>query len=722
MKTIPLYKSRLLVDEVQYPSTAQLRQLFRASRDMICSISPEGQFIHITAACQQILGYSPEELKGRYYIDFVAHQDRVRTTRAMDEFIRGERISLIENQSCKKDGTLVPLAWSCQWDANEELLSCIVHDLSETKAKSVLHIQDEESAETEKGEWLERIRDGFFAMDNEWRITYINSFVEEMLGIQRTDYLGRNYWECFPQMRGSVYDEQYHLAMNSNVTVRFTEYFLPFDKWFSVEAYPSANGLSVFFRDITEKRKTEQELRNLSLIVKETQNLVLIMNSDHTISWVNEAFSCVTGYSFQDAVGKKPTELLSGPETDAQLIGYIDEQLRQKETFRYVIINYTKGGKKFWIEKTCQPLYDEKGMLQNYFIIGTDITERKKTEEELRNLSLIAKETNNLVIVTDGQGLINWVNDAFFKKTGYTMEEVKGQYPGVLLEGPETNPETALFIQEQVRQGEPFRVDILCYTKARDKFWVEISAQPVYDAQRNVTGYFGIQTDITERKNLQERLDKEKQQRQQLITTATIKAQEQERSLVGRELHDGVNPTLTTIKLYQEVLLSGFGEREELLRKSKDLLQECINDIRNLSKRLSAPTLGNIDLNDTVTELVSKVTATNRFSITLDTKELEELEVSEELHLAVYRILQEHLTNILKYAEARSVQVLFDLVDENFILKVTDDGKGFDTQQKRGGIGISNMISRAECLNGTLTINSAPGLGCVLIASFPLVS
>jgi signal transduction histidine kinase len=157
-----------------------------------------------------------------------------------------------------------------------------------------------------------------------------------------------------------------------------------------------------------------------------------------------------------------------------------------------------------------------------------------------------------------------------------------------------------------------------------------------------------------------------------------------------------------------------------LLKKSSDLLQFCINEIRILSRQLSAPSLGKIRMKDSIKELVETITATGKADIKLDTNGIHDLEVTEEMHLAIYRILQEHLTNILKHAEATMIRIVIDHVDEAIFIKVTDNGKGFNPEEKKGGIGIANMMSRAESMGGRLSINSAPGLGCVLIAYFGL--
>jgi signal transduction histidine kinase len=88
--------------------------------------------------------------------------------------------------------------------------------------------------------------------------------------------------------------------------------------------------------------------------------------------------------------------------------------------------------------------------------------------------------------------------------------------------------------------------------------------------------------------------------------------------------------------------------------------------------------------------------------------------------MAVYRILQEHLTNILKHAGAQMVSITLNVEDGMLKLVVSDNGSGFDVAQKRSGIGITNMITRAESVNGTLKLLSSPGTGCKLIAQFPL--
>lgn len=143
--------------------------------------------------------------------------------------------------------------------------------------------------------------------------------------------------------------------------------------------------------------------------------------------------------------------------------------------------------------------------------------------------------------------------------------------------------------------------------------------------------------DITNKCKLDEKLGQERELQQKRITAAVIKATEEERAHVGKELHDNVNEVLTTVKLYNELCMSEQGNTKELLQKSTQLLQDTINEIRGLSKRLSAPTLGHIRLKDSVGELVDAINATKRLTVQYG-NDVEELDVAEDVHVTVYRI------------------------------------------------------------------------------------
>lgn len=839
-------------DTSRYPSAAQLRQLFHSSLDIICSIDLKGRFVHMNDACRKTLGYAPQEMIGAPVASFLEEADIEQTAAIGEAIIRGAAKPTFENRYRRKDGSVVTISWSCQWDAREALMVCIGRDVTERMEKEALQAVYEQKIKEQNrqlNEMLGRMTDAFYALDEDWRIIYANRQCAAMLSLCVEDYLTRNLWEAFPSFVGTLLYEQFHRAVAETVSVHFDIHLPLFDSWYEVNAYPSATGLSVFFRDITEKVKAEQErqrteaeLKKLSLIAKEITNAVSLIERDGTISWINNAYTTIFGYTFEEAFGQKNSELLYGPLSNEATLNKIKGCFYRGEPFRGEIVAYTKSGEPRWFETVGQPLFDEAGRLQRFFLILTDITERrraeealllsnerfrlaaktdaiydwdlannhlawgeglaenfgytaeelqisqwesalhpedkkgliadlsrtlddpgatvwkkeyrlrkkdgayycvyerghilrnsagtavrmvgvmqniterKEAEEELRKLSLVAMHTEDAVTITTPDRKVTWVNEAFTRMTGYTLADMAGKQPATLLEGPGTDKATVRYVREQYKKKVPFQVEILNYRKNGEPFWSEISIQPLLDAAGNVTHYFSMRRETTERKRLAAELEAQRKQ----TTAAVIAAQEKERSLVSQELHDSVNPVLTTVKLYQDMILADRENAATYVDKSRQLLQESINEIRRLSKRLSVPVKGILALSDSVKELLHSIAETKQFAVCLDTEAIEGWMVPEDLHLGIYRILQEHLTNILKHADASLVTVQFARDQHGLVLDITDDGRGFDTTQKRSGIGISNMLLRAENLNGTLTLKSAPGEGCQMRVVFPV--
>jgi len=598
-------------------------------------------------------------------------------------------------------------------------LSVFFRDISERKQIEVQKAGYEQRIEAQNEmftNFLERITDAFYAVDNEWNIIYYNQQAENLTGFPREQMVSRNLWECFPKSVGTIIEFNLKKAMEDQRPVYFEANSTVRPILLEISAYPSPNGLTVFYRDITEKRKTEKELEMLSLLAKETTNAMSAVELDGTISWINKAYTDITGFTPEDAIGRLNSELLSGEETDKELLSHIRNEFYNGKPFKSELLCYTKDKKPIWLESSGQIIRDEKGNVQRFLIIHTDITERKKSEAELRKLSLIAEQTINAVVISDADRNIVWINKSCERLSGFTLEEAVGKSLNQVFDGPLTDPEKIEYTQRCFENREPFQIEVLNYKKNGDVYWADVACQPLFNEQGEFQYFFSISTDITERKKLEEELQSQRKE----TTAAVIAAQEKERALVGQELHDNVNQVLTTVKLYTELCRDGVGDVKELMDKSVRLLQDSINEIRSLSKRLSAPSLGNIKVKESVAELIDSVMATNKVCIYLDTTSVEGLEIDNDLHIALYRILQEHLTNILKHADAKSVQIILGLENGKLSLQVTDDGKGFDSSKRRNGIGLTNMMLRAESMKGELSVKSAPGMGCELRVDFPL--
>jgi PAS domain S-box-containing protein len=227
--------------------------------------------------------------------------------------------------------------------------------------------------------------------------------------------------------------------------------------------------------------------------------------------------------------------------------------------------------------------------------------------------------------------------------------------------------------------------------------------------------------DITQRKQMEQHLLKEQKRFQRKLTRQIILAQERERESIGHELHDNISQILTTVKLYLDMANSNPGMRDQLLPKSIHHIMDCITEIRNLSHALSSPTLGTHSLVDSLKVLIDTVTCSSKLYIHFEYDSYKTSLVKDQ-KLAIYRILQEQLNNIVKHSGATEVIVILSQADDKTTLHISDNGKGFNVHAQRNGIGLNNILSRTKVLGGELIIESSEGKGCILIVKLPIKS
>jgi PAS domain S-box-containing protein len=231
----------------------------------------------------------------------------------------------------------------------------------------------------------------------------------------------------------------------------------------------------------------------------------------------------------------------------------------------------------------------------------------------------------------------------------------------------------------------------------------------------------GAAQDISERKQLEKELLNNELDHQRAINLATIETQEQERSEIGKELHDNVNQVLTTTKLYLDLALSNPELKDELIQKSTKNIINVINEIRQLSRSLMDPSIGDLGLIDSIHDLTENINLTRKLHVSLDVgEEIEDL-LDKNQKLTIYRIIQEALNNAIKHAQATSVliRILHNASSAEVIIE--DDGVGFNVKTVKKGAGLKNMQNRIYLINGEHIIESTPNQGSKIIIKFPII-
>jgi PAS domain S-box-containing protein len=229
----------------------------------------------------------------------------------------------------------------------------------------------------------------------------------------------------------------------------------------------------------------------------------------------------------------------------------------------------------------------------------------------------------------------------------------------------------------------------------------------------------GAVQNITERKRLENELLQNELERQKAINQATVETQEQERSEIGKELHDNVNQVLTTTKLYLDLAMSNAELKDQLIEKSTKNIISVINEIRQLSRSLMDPSIGDLGLIDSIHDLIENINLTRKLHVSLVSDRKIETLLDKNQKLAVFRIIQEALNNAIKHAKATTVAIKFKRTKNKLEIIIQDDGIGFIPGQVKKGAGLKNIQNRIYLINGTHSLQSEPGKGCKLVINFP---
>lgn len=268
-----------------------------------------------------------------------------------------------------------------------------------------------------------------------------------------------------------------------------------------------------YAEDITDKKLAEQEIEKLALVAKNTDNAVIITDTDINIEWVNEGFTRITGYALDEVIGKNPGKILQGKATDFKTVEVIRKAISNKEPIKSELINYRKNGEKFWVELNIQPIFSIKGKLEKFISIQSDVTERKESEtylaeseERHRIISEINFDYVYQVSLLDEQLKLDWVSGAFQEITGYTLEEVKSlPEEWVSITVAEDMPQIKEMIRKYMLTGIPYTYEYRIRSKNGEIKWLRDRTKPILDKNnKKLIKIIGAVQDITESKKTEE--------------------------------------------------------------------------------------------------------------------------------------------------------------------------------------------------------------------------
>lgn len=283
-------------------------------------------------------------------------------------------------------------------------------------------------------------------------------------------------------------------------------------RWMRIDATPEAreNGEIVWDGvqiDITLRKQAEARLQLLGTALEAAANAIMITDDQGVIQWANPAFFALTGYDLNEAVGRRPGDLVRSGLQSGEFYRVLWQTIRSGRVWRGELINRRKDGTLYDVDETITPVPDEDGVIRHFVAIKQDITGRKRAEDKLRQAAMVFENTRDGVLITDAAPTILAVNRAFSEITGYAEEEVLGRNPNLLRSDRHDRP----FYQAlwaSLREAGYWQGEIWNRRKSGEIYpeWLTISA--VHGKDGEISQYVSVFTDISRLRRTEEDLSR----------------------------------------------------------------------------------------------------------------------------------------------------------------------------------------------------------------------
>lgn len=339
-------------------------------------------------------------------------------------------------------------------------------------------------------------------------------------------------------------------------------------------------------------------------------------------------------------------------------------------------------------------------------MVDQKTSELKLSEEKFR----VLVEQNLVAVFIIQDGRFKYSNPGFEDAFGYTKNELLNIVKVEDVMYPDDLEKVQTFYAQRISgKNPPSQYTIRVIRKDGLMLHAEVIASPIM--YENKPAVIGTAIDITGR------IEEEKR-----ISKAVTEAQERERMQIGMELHDNVKQIMAATLLNLEYLQQHLDDKQMASERIGQLMvymREAIYDLRRLSHQLAPSLDSSASLYDKVDNLVTAMLSSSKMKVAIEVDERSN-KLSSEVQLVVFRILQEQIANALKHADATLLNISISRKDKLVEIVVTDNGKGFDPDLKKEGIGLENIRRRAQAFDGTVKINSSPGSGFELIVEIPV--
>ncbi len=719
--------SRKSAEAALQESEKRYRTLVEVSPDAII-IHQDFRIVFANPAALSLLAVRTlDEVYGKSVLEFI-EESKHRLMRDRYRALIESNLSLpfVEIKFIRTDGTSVdvestaiPTTWK-----GRQAAQMVIHDLRERK-KAENAIQESE----ERFRNLTRAAFEGIAVHEQGMIIDTNQRFADMIGFRNPEMLaGKRILDVLRMVPDSKLRFKEALEQDSDTPFEITVLrpdgiSFPAETQSRKTMYLNRPASVVTLHDITKRKLAERAMmeseERFRALVQNSSDVISIHNDKGIIIYISPSVSRILGYKSKDLVGLSafefihPDDLAAVKKDFRELIEDRKDNVPTHYRFR------AADGSWKYLESFATNLVDAPA-IKGYVLNTRDVTERRRAEEALREseerFRLLIENSTDLIAEISEEGRFVYVSPNYENTLGYKPTQLTGRSAFEHV-NPEDLPKVLSKFQGD-HGTEVFRVRH-CNGTWR---WIEASGRRFRTPsgeERSVT----MSRDVTDRKLAEEELNKSRTQLQR-FSEHLENTLDEERKRISREIHDELGQLLTILKfdlswlkLNTRVKSKEFPGKIESMENS---LSQALASVKRISKELRPPQLEELGLVGAIQLDISlierKVGLATRVRI-----DPVDFTIDKQLSTTIYRVFHEVLTNIVRHADAKNVDVLLQKNPKTVVLRVADDGRGITSKELEGtmSLGLVGMRERVRQWNGTLTIVGRKGEGTTVTASFP---
>lgn len=730
-----------------------LNRAVNASSESMFLMNEQGRFVYVNDASCDSLGYSREELLAMMTSDFDPYFTPEEHKKLLGELFEfGPIYGLLESQHRMRDGRIFPVEVSgtvIEYEG-EKFALLTARDITGRKlSEQALRVSEEKYRTL-----IQKIQVGVVVHGADTRIITSNPVAQEILDFSEDQLLGKATsdltWHFFREDgRLATLDEcPVNRVMATREPLRNYVFGVhrpgrENDVWVLVNADPvfdEARALTqviVTFVDITQRKHAEE-----ALAAREREFRTLAENiPDHIIRYDGNARKIYINSATVRLMGVEPGALLGQtPEEthgDARTMKIDELAIRLRLVLATgepqemeVTLHHAEKGTQIHNVR-CVAEYDEQGKIVGALMVSRDITERKRMEEELvyreHKYRTLAENSPSIIVRYDLDCRRVYVNPAYVRETGITIDDAFNVVPDIQWGASmDISAQEYRAMLKRVMATRMPAETFIAWRHPKTGLITDYAVQVVAEQgpEGNVLGALMLGHNVTALKGAERRLEESHVQLRGLAARVET-VREEERKRIARDMHDELGQYLTALRMGVSVLrMQSGGNAPAILEQARSLsalVDKTIQVTREMAASLRPAPL-DLGVVSALEWLVEEFSRNTGVPCKLDTAE-DEIGLDDTHSTAIFRMVQESLTNVARHADASQVEIRFHRHGDDYLLNVSDNGKGFDLSAPSAkSFGLVGLRERALMLGGEVAISSAPDHGTTVRVRIPVTA